>query len=103
MRIMTIDSGDVMADQQRQNPMTQSPLGSVESVQSMRSESAAGWQQQKWRQEQERAWEVHLRDLQQCICELLIKNQKLRDLLMSATNHQHQGFANGYEDNVKRN
>jgi hypothetical protein len=92
-----------MAAQQRQGQITRSPHGGVESVQSTTSVSAAGWQQQRWPQEQERAWEARLRDLQQCICELLIKNQKLRDSLMSATNHQCQEFANGHEHNIKRN
>jgi hypothetical protein len=75
-----------MGAQQRQYPLTQSPPGDIEPAQSLACVSAAGWQQQRWRQEQEKEWEGHLRNLQQCICELLIKNQQLRVSLMSATN-----------------
>jgi hypothetical protein len=58
-----------MGAQQRQYPLTQSPPGDIEPAQSL-----------------EKEWEGHLRNLQQCICELLIKNQQLRVSLMSATN-----------------
>ena len=40
------------------------------------------------RQEREEDWRRSLRSLQECICELLIRNQELRmSLLDSATNH----------------
>jgi pimeloyl-ACP methyl ester carboxylesterase len=40
---------------------------------------------------QEEEWQGRLRALQGCICELLIKNEQLRELLASVTNQQHQG------------
>jgi hypothetical protein len=67
------------------------------------SASGAGWQQLKWRQEQERVWEGHLRSLQQCIGELLIKNQRLRTPLSSTTNHRYREPDNEYDSNVARN
>ena len=40
-------------------------------------------------QEREEDWRRSLHSLQECICELLIRNQELRMLLLdSATNHQ---------------
>jgi hypothetical protein len=40
-------------------------------------------------QEREEDWRRSLHSLQECICELLIRNQELRmSLLNSATNHQ---------------
>jgi hypothetical protein len=57
-------------------------------VKDLTNASAAGWWQQQWHKEQEREWENRLSDLRQCICELLIKNQQLRDSLTSATCHQ---------------
>jgi hypothetical protein len=60
------------------------------------------WQQQKWRQEQEKEWESHLTSLQQCICELLVKNQKLRDSLMSAK-ERNEELGDGYDQNIRRN
>ena len=83
-----------MTDQQRQEPLTQSTPSDLEPVQE--------WRQEKWDQGQEKEWEVRLRSLQQCICELLIKNQQLRWLLESATNHQCREFADEYDQNVAR-
>jgi hypothetical protein len=60
------------------------------------------WQQQKWRQEQEKEWESHLTSLQQCICELLVKNQKLRDSLTSAK-ERNEKFGDGYDQNMRSN
>ncbi len=59
--------------------------------QELTSGSVAGWQQLKWRQEQEREWEGHLKSLQQCIGELLITNRKLGHQPPSTTNHPIQG------------
>ena len=78
-----------MATNQRQDRRTQPVLRSVESAQHFTSASVAGWQQLKWRREQEREWEGHLRSLRQCIGELIIKNQWLRTPLPSTTNHRH--------------
>lgn len=89
-----------MAANQRQDRPTQSAPRNIESAQHFAS--VAGWQQLKWRQEQEREWEGHLKSLQQCIGELLIKNQWLRTPLLSTTNHRME-VANEYDNNVARN
>ena len=66
-----------MAAHQRQDRPIQSTHRNIEGQQQFTSDSVAGWQQLKWRQEQEREWEGNLRSLQQCIGELLIKNREL--------------------------
>jgi hypothetical protein len=78
MTPMTRDLGDVMAAQLRQDFLTESRPRNIERAKNLISTSAE-WQQQKWHQQQERQWEGRLNDLQQCIGELLIKNQRLRE------------------------
>ena len=68
-----------MAAQLRQDFLTESPPRNTGRAKNLISNSAAEWQQQKWYQQQERQWEGRLNDLQQCICELLIENQQLRE------------------------
>ena len=72
-----------MAAQIRHDALTQPHPRTIQSSQRSASASAAGLRQQKWRQEQEKEWDRHLRKLQQCICDLLIKNQQLRQSLES--------------------
>ena len=74
-----------MTKQLRQDPLIQSSPRHVVPMQDSTNVSAADWRQHKWHQEQEREWECRLSDLQQCVCELLIKNQQLRQSLTSAT------------------
>ena len=78
-----------MAANQRQDRQAQSASNNIKSAQHFTRASVTGWQQLKWRREQEREWEGHLRSLQQCIGELIIKNQRLRTPLPSTTNHRH--------------
>jgi len=47
-------------------------------------------------------YEAQLRLLQQYICELLIKNQRLRWSLKAATNHQCEDFPDDHDQNVTR-
>lgn len=68
-----------MAAQLPQTFLIQSPPRNIERAKNLINTSAAGWRQQKWYQQQERQWEGRLDDLQQCIRELLIKNQQLRE------------------------
>jgi hypothetical protein len=81
-----------MTDQQRQEHLTQSSPSNVARAQDLTSVSDAGWRQEKWDHRHEQEWEARLGNLEQCICELLIKNQKLRWLLESGPN-QRQEFA----------
>jgi hypothetical protein len=72
-----------MTDHSRQGPPTES-FSSPDDVrfgQGLTNASIAGWRQQKWHQELEQEWEGRLSELQQCICELMIKNQQLRESL----------------------
>jgi len=46
---------------------------------------------EEWKQRIEEDWQGHVETLQQCVCELLIKNQQLRLALM-ATNAPQQGY-----------
>jgi hypothetical protein len=78
-----------MANRLPQDPLSQSSPADVEWAQGF-SSAAAGWRQQVWHKKQEREWESHLRNLQQCIGELLIKNQQLRESLGSATKQRNQ-------------
>jgi hypothetical protein len=100
--LVAIRLGGFMTDQQRQQPLTQSSPSGIEPVQDLASASATGWRQEKCDQGQENEWEARLENLQQLICDLLIKNQQLRWLLEAATNHQCQEFANEYDQNVAR-
>ena len=92
-----------MTDQQRQEPLTQSSAGNVERVERSMCASAAGLRLQDWQQEQEKEWECQLRNLQQSICELLIKNQQLRESLNSATNRRSLEVDNEYHQKFARN
>jgi hypothetical protein len=78
---MAIFSGGFMAGQLRQETLTQSAPGDDEPECGSMSTYATRWREQKWQQEQEKQWECHLSNLQQCVCELLIKNQQLRESL----------------------
>jgi hypothetical protein len=68
-----------MTDQQRPELLPQSSSSDI--APSPVRASGAGWQQEKWNEGQEKEWEARLRNLEQYICELLIKNQQLRELL----------------------
>jgi hypothetical protein len=78
-----------MAAQIPNDALTQPHPRNIQSSQRSASAPAAGLRQQKWRQEQEKEWDRHLRKLQQCICDLLIKNQQLRQSLESTIGRPH--------------
>lgn len=92
-----------MAVQHRQDHPTHLAHCDSGRMQGLTGASVVAWQQQKWRQEQEKEWDSHLRSLQQCICELLIKNQKLRDSLTSAKSRNSEALGNELDQNVTRN
>ena len=100
--VLAVSLGGFMTGQQRQEPFTELSTQDVDLGRDLMTASAARWQQQKWYQEQERQWEKRLSDLQQCICELLFKNQRLRELLMSATVNESRESAHEYDQNVTR-
>jgi hypothetical protein len=95
--VTTIVPGGFMTDRLRQDPLPRSSAGEIGPAQGVTNASASRLQQQRWHEEQEKEWESHLRNLQQCICGLLIKNQQLRESLNSATNRQSQELDNDYD------
>jgi hypothetical protein len=92
-----------MASHQRPDRPMQSAPRNIEREQQFTSGSVAGWQQLKWRREQEREWEGNLRSLQRCIGELLITSRELRNPPPSTTNHRYREPDNEYDSNVARN
>ena len=92
-----------MAAHQRKDRPIQSAHRNIGRPQQFTSDSVAGWQQLKWRLEQERAWEGNLRSLRQCLGELLFNNRELRTPLASTTNHRYREPDNECDCNVARN
>jgi hypothetical protein len=92
--------GEIMLDQPSQDSLTRSSPKDIESMRGLTNASLTGEEQQEPYQEQEA--KSRLSDLQQCICELLIKNQQLRELLNLTTNYLCQECANEYERNLTR-
>ena len=90
-----------MVDQARQESFTDASTRDVESARDLGA-CATTWELQNWHQIQQREWEMRVSDLQRCICELLIKNQQLRELLLSATKSQSWEAAHGCDQNVTR-
>jgi hypothetical protein len=83
--ITTIPPGGFMTEQLGQDLFSQPSPRGVVPAQDSTNTSASEWRHLKWHQEQEREWQCRLSDLRQCICELLIKNQQLRQSLTTAT------------------
>jgi hypothetical protein len=76
-------------DRQRQESFTPSPASAVSPMHRLTGAFDAEPQDDQPDHGREEAWEQRLRSLQEWICELLIKNQQLRMLLLaSSTNRQ---------------
>jgi hypothetical protein len=72
-----------MADRQRQNvPVTSSPH-SIPTAQHLMRSSGMEVKREQASGKGEEEWQERLRALQDCICELLVKNQQLRTTLAS--------------------
>ena len=82
-----------MTNQLRQEPLARSSSRDFETTRSSVRSSGARWQQQTWCQEQEREWQSRLSDMQRCICDLLYENQRLREIVISATNYPSKELA----------
>lgn len=89
-----------MTGHQRQEPLTRSSSKDIEPTSALTSTAGAVSQQSKPGKETQ--YEAHLRDLQQYICELLIKNQQLRWLLETATEHQCEDLVDDCDQNFTR-
>jgi hypothetical protein len=87
MTMMAICIGDVMDTEQRQKPLGIATAGSNTRVQHLGSRVIAGPQYEEPARGPEE-WQDRLRSLEQWVCELLIKNQKLRMALESATTQE---------------
>jgi len=83
MTTATIGIGDVMASQRHQEHFAHAAPGVV-SEQSKDGALSERRGHEEWTQRLEEAWQGHLDTLQQCVCELLHKNQQLRMPLMAA-------------------
>lgn len=82
MTTATIGIGDVLASQSRQEYFAQAASGVVREK-SRDGDLCAKHGHEEWTQRLEEAWQGHLDTLQQCVCELLHKNQQLRMALMA--------------------
>ena len=89
-----------MTEQQRQEPRIRSVPKNVVAARTSSNISPEVSQRIAQDVGQQTQHEAQLRDLQQYICELLIKNQRLRWLLESARNHQCEELADDYDQNV---
>jgi hypothetical protein len=85
--------GDAMATQKRQEQSAQAPAGVIFAQQSSNGELSEMQGHEVWKQRLEEDWQDHLETLQRYVCELLIKNQKLRMALRVAGEPQ-RGYGN---------
>ena len=85
--------GDVMATQKRQERSSQTLAEVTFAEQSSKAEPFEMHGQEVWKQRLEEDWQDHLETLQRYVCELLIKNQKLRMALMVAGEPE-RGYGN---------
>jgi hypothetical protein len=86
-------TGDVMATQKRQKRSNQVLAETTFAGQSSKAEAIEMHGQEVWKQRLEEDWQDHLETLQRYVCELLIKNQKLRMALMVAGEPE-RGYGN---------
>jgi hypothetical protein len=99
MKTVVIRIGDVMATQKRGEHFTQSTQansGVISPEHCAKRASAERHGHEEWKQRTETDWQRHLETLQQCVCELLLKNQQLRMSLMAADERER-----GYRDAIR--
>jgi hypothetical protein len=84
MTTVTIRVADVMATQRRQEHFAQMDSGVISPEQRTKGAPSDRRGHKEWEQRIEKDWQSHLESLQQCVCELLLKNQQLRIALMAA-------------------
>ncbi|MGA3032456.1 MAG: hypothetical protein ABSD70_04200 [Terracidiphilus sp.] len=80
----TIRTGDVTASQKRQEHFAHANSGATVAERSTQRAHIEINGRDEWSQGIEEAWQHHLETLQQCVRELLHKNQQLRMALMAA-------------------
>ena len=74
-----------MVDRQRQDVPVTASSHSIVAAQHLIRASGIEVKQEQANEKGEEEWQVRLRALQDCICELLVKNQQLRTELESVT------------------
>ena len=84
MTTATISLGNVTATQRRQEHFAQTSSGTIAYEQRPERALIERHGHEEWKQRLDEAWQGHLETLQQCVCELLVKNQRLRMAMMSA-------------------
>ena len=91
MSTVTVRVGNAMATQTRQGHFAQSNSGAFALKHSAERAPAENHSHEEWMQRIEEAWQGHLESLQQCVCELLLKNQQLR-MALTAANRPGRGY-----------
>jgi len=94
MTSATIRIGDVVTPQRRQDHLAETNSGIIAHRQSTERALAERHGHEVWAQGIEQAWHGHLESLQQCLCELLLKNQQLR-MALKAVNGAQRGDPDG--------
>jgi hypothetical protein len=84
MTTVTSRRGDVMAARNHQEHFAQAHSGIVSHEENTKRALIERSGHEEWKQRLEEDWQSHLETLQKYVCELLIKNQKLRTALSSA-------------------
>ena len=74
-----------MVDRQRQDVPVTASSHTIVAAQHLIRASGIEVKQEQANEKGEEEWQVRLRALQDCICELLVKNQQLRTELESVT------------------
>ena len=98
MKTVVIRIGDVIAAQKRGEHLTQTTQansGAIWAEQGVKKAVSERHAHEDWKQRTEADWQRHLETLQQCVCELLLKNQQLRVSLMAADERER-----GYRDAI---
>ena len=98
MKTVIVHIGNVMATQKRgeHSPqITQTNLGAISPEPRAERTLREIRAHEEWKQRIDEDWQDHIERLQQCVCELLVKNQQLRMALMAAKEPQH-----GYRDAI---
>jgi hypothetical protein len=96
MTTVTIRRGDVMSARNHQEHLAQTHSGIISPEESAKRAPVERAGHEEWKQRLEDNWQSHLETLQKYVCELLIKNQKLRTALSSANEPRRD-----YRDAVK--
>jgi hypothetical protein len=93
MKTVIVRIGDVMAAQKPGGQFTQTDSGVISPESRAKRTFSEMRGHEEWKQRIEEDWQGHFERLQQCVCELLLKNQQLRMALMAADEPE-RGYRN---------